>query len=124
MRSGFSLIELVIALVIFQVGLLATAGMVVLAQRNLLRAEITVRGVLAAGWVADSLERVNDPGQGRRAHPWGEVSWLPADDEIGGVLVAVFSPLLGDTLVRLRAVEAHRGEPDRSIGPVPPGGRP
>ena len=104
MKSGFSLVELVLALLVFQVGLLATAGMILLAQRNLLRAELTVRGILEAGLVADSLERMGEIGSGLRPYPWGEVSWAPASDEIGGLTVAAFSTLLGDTLVAFRAL--------------------
>lgn len=104
MRRGFSLVELVLALLLFQVGLLATAGMVLLAQRNLLRAEQTMRSILAAGLVADSLERLGEARSGQRSYPWGDVSWAPASDEIGGFTVAAFSLLLGDTLVRFRAL--------------------
>jgi Tfp pilus assembly protein PilV len=52
---GSSLAELLVALVVFQVGLLGVAGLVVLAQRNLMRAEIVARGVLEAQLVADSV---------------------------------------------------------------------
>jgi uncharacterized protein YfiM (DUF2279 family) len=104
MRSGFSLVELVLALLVFQVGLLATAGMVLVAQRNLLRAEQTMRGILAAGLVADSLEELGEAGSGQRSYLWGDVSWAPASDAIGGLTVAAFSTLLGDTLVRFRAL--------------------
>ncbi|MFH1765748.1 MAG: hypothetical protein ABIF09_16285, partial [Gemmatimonadota bacterium] len=94
----------VLALLVFQVGLLATAGMVLLAQQNLLRAELTVRGILAADLVADSLEEEGEVGSGRRPYIWGEVSWAPASDEIGGLTVVAFSTLLGDTLVEFRAL--------------------
>ena len=104
MREGFSLVELVLALVVFQVGLLATAGMVFLAQQNLLRAEVTVRGILEADLVADSLEDIGEAGSGRRPYLWGEVSWAPASDEIGGLNVVAFSTLLGDTVVAFRAL--------------------
>jgi len=97
-------VELVLALLVFQVGLLATAGMILLAQRNLLRAELTVRGILEAGLVADSLERMGEIGSGLRPYLWGEVSWAPASDEIGGLTVVAFSTLLGDTLVAFRAL--------------------
>ena len=104
MREGFSLVELVLALVVFQVGLLATAGMVFLAQQNLLRAEVTGRGILEADLVADSLEDIGEAGSGRRPYLWGEVSWAPASDQIGGLNVVAFSTLLGDTVVAFRAL--------------------
>ena len=104
MRGGFSLVELVLALLIFQIGLLATAGMVFLAQRSLLRAELTVRATLASDLVADSLEEVGESSAGRREYPWGEITWTPASDEIGGLFVLASSSLIGDTLVTLRAL--------------------
>lgn len=124
MRSGFSLMELVVALLIFQVGLLAVVGLVYLAQQNLLRSEITLRGVLAAEWIADSLEGVADPGEGLKDRPWGEVSWRPATDRMGGTVVTVFSPLFGDTLVRLRALETGLDRFEAAGGPISPKGGP
>ena len=104
MKRGFSLVELVLALLIFQVGLLATAGMVLLAQQNLLRADLTMKGILAADLMADSLEGKGKLESGRKAYLWGEVSWAPAFDEIGGLTVVAFSTLLGDTVVEFRAL--------------------
>jgi prepilin-type N-terminal cleavage/methylation domain-containing protein len=104
MNRGFSLVELVVALLIFQIGLLATAGMVFLAQRSLLRAELTVRATLASDLVADSLEEVGEVSAGRREYAWGEITWTPASDAIGGLFVLASSALLGDTLVTLRAL--------------------
>jgi len=103
MKNGFSLVELVLALVLFQVGILATAGMVLLAQRNLLRAEVIMKGIFEADLVADSLGRSGENGSGRRRYSWGEVSWTPTSDQLGGLTVVAFSFLLGDTLVALRA---------------------
>lgn len=98
MTRGFSLVELILALLIFQVGLLGVAGTVLLAQRNLLRASVTVRGVVEAGWVADSLTREGSGGSGSLSRPWGEISWGPASDGLGGLRVAALWELGGDTL--------------------------
>jgi len=108
-RMGFSLVEVIFALLLFQVGLLGTAGMIFMAQQNLLRAELTVRGILEAGIMVDSLERGGELTTGERRYLWGEVSWAPSSDEIGGVIVHAISTRLGDTLVVLRAL-------------IPPGG--
>ena len=62
MRRGFSLVELLLALLLLQVGILATAGMVLLSQQNFRRAELTLRGLLEAGWIADSLARAGGGG--------------------------------------------------------------
>ena len=55
MTRGHSLLELVLALLLFQVGLLAAAGLVHLSQVNFRRAELTVRATLEADWIGDSL---------------------------------------------------------------------
>ncbi len=98
MTRGFSLTELLVALVVFQVGLLGVAGMVLTAQRNLTRAELTVRGVLEAQLMADSVRDGGGEGSGRAVHPWGEVSWAPAPGIPGGVRAVAFSNHGGDTV--------------------------
>lgn len=118
-RDGFSLVELLFALVVFQVGILGVAGMILMAQRNLMRAEITARGVLEAQLVADSVRDAGTGGSGSAVHPWGEVSWRPAPGIPGGVRAVAFSNHGGDTVAvvttwpRLGAVAG---------GPVPAGG--
>jgi len=96
--GGFSLVELLFALVVFQVGILGAAGMVLMAQRNLMRAELTVRGVLEAQLVADSVRDAGAGGSGAAEHPWGEVSWGPAPGIPGGVRAVAFSRHEGDTV--------------------------
>lgn len=104
MRAGFTLLELIFALLIFQLGVLATAGMVHMAQRILMRSHLTVRGIIEARWIADSLASGSTMGEGTRSYPWGDISWAPASDELGGVSVVAFVPALGDTVAELRAV--------------------
>jgi len=104
MKTGFTLVEVIFSLLLFQVGLLATAGMVFLAQQNLLRAELTLRGLLEAEIVVDSLERTGGLAPGEKEYGWGEVSWAPSSDELGGQRVKAFSTRLRDTLVVLRAL--------------------
>ena len=55
MRQGFSFLELIVALLVLELGVLAVAGTLLLAQRNMARAELILRGVLEAGWIGDSL---------------------------------------------------------------------
>lgn len=104
MRQGFTLLELIFGLFVFQVGLLAVAGMVFLAQQNLLRSQLTLRGLLEAERVVDSLQRGGADGEGQRSFEWGQVIWAPASDEVGGVEVKVFAPAVVDTVVELRAL--------------------
>jgi hypothetical protein len=96
--QGFSLVELLFALVVFQVGVLGAAGMILMAQRNLMRAEITVRGVLEARIAADSAREAGAESSGSAMHPWGEVWWAPAPGVSGGVRAAVFAHHMGDTV--------------------------
>ena len=98
MSRGFSLVELLLALLILQVGLLATAGTVFLAQRNLARAELMTRGILAARYVADSLANGPGGGGGGLTFPWGEVVWGPGAGSPPGIEVVAFSTLPDDTL--------------------------
>jgi hypothetical protein len=101
---GFSIIELIMALILLQMGVLATAGLILLAQRNLVRAELTLRGVVESRWVADSLARAGATGSGGRVMDWGELAWSPASDPIPALRVSAWSPLLRDTLVSLFAL--------------------
>ena len=117
MKRGFSLVELVLALLIFQVGILATAGLILTSQRDLVRAELTLIGTLEADLVADSIERFSEPSSGSRRYLWGEVSWSPMVDEIGGLSVVAFSTLLGDTLISLRALPP--GDDSLSVRGIP-----
>jgi type II secretory pathway pseudopilin PulG len=104
MKRGFSLVELTIALVLLQVGILATAGMILQAQRDLTRAELVVRGVLDAQRVGDSLLALGGegpPGRGTVSTLWGEVAWSPANPGSGGVRLVARRLDEGDTLAVL-----------------------
>ena len=47
-QNGYSLVELIFALLIFQVGVLGVAGMILTAQQSLTRAQLILRGTLEA----------------------------------------------------------------------------
>jgi hypothetical protein len=96
--NGFSLAELLVALVVLQVGLLGVAGLVLLAQRNLMRAEITARGVLEAQLVADSVRHAGGEDMGSMEYPWGGIAWEPAPGIPGGVRASAFTNLGWDTV--------------------------
>ena len=103
MRRGFSLVELIFALLVLQFGILAAAGLVFLAQKDLIRAELVTRGVLEAGRVADSLALHEEEGPGSLGYSWGRVLWEVAEDGLG-TLEVVAVPLAGeDTLAVARS---------------------
>jgi len=84
-RAGSSLLELLIALLIFQVGLLGVAGMLLTAQRVLGRSQLIMRGTLALVRTGDSLQAEAGAeggavAAGEKEEPWGTVSWLPGGE--------------------------------------------
>ncbi len=103
MKGGFTLVELLLALLLLQIGLLATAGMILLAQRSLVRAELVVRATLEAEAVADSLLGEGALGEGALARPWGELRWEPAEEGGGAVRVVGVSATGLDTLAGVTA---------------------
>jgi hypothetical protein len=102
-EGGSSLIEVIVALLLLQVGLLATAGMVLSAQRVLSRARTLQRGVLEAVRSADSLREWGWTTGGERVFPWGRVEWLPESEWAEGIRIFSLGPQNADTLFRLRA---------------------
>jgi hypothetical protein len=104
MSRGFSLVELTIALVLLQVGILATAGMILQAQRDMTRAELVVRGVLDSQRVGDSLLALGGgmlSWRGTASTPWGEVEWSPSDLGSGGLRLIAHRRDQADTLAVL-----------------------
>lgn len=111
MRQGFSLVEVILGLLLLQLGILAAFGMVLLSQRSFNRADVTLRGVLEAGWMADSIFAVGGSGAGSQRHPWGELSWSAESSPVPGLRFTVWSPVHGDTLVRWFAPSPVRSSP-------------
>jgi len=87
MRSGFSLIEVMIALVVFMVGLLGAVGMTLQAQRTLEKAEALDAASRAVATVADSLFLNGWSGAGARMVDRGEVRW---SSRAGGVVTVTY----------------------------------
>jgi hypothetical protein len=117
MRNGCSLVELIVALLLLQVGVLAVSGMVLLAQRQMALAELSARGVLEAQWVADSLLARGGglpTEEGIQHFPWGEVRFFPGDLGLGGVRMIATRHGGSDTLAVIR-----RWSP--MAGSLPPG---
>ena len=92
--------EVVVALVVLEIGMLGVMGTVLLASRTMIAAEVRERAVLEAQRVADSLGTHGTGGPGTRTMPWGDVSWVDSGRSGFGEVVAVDA--VGDTLVTLR----------------------
>jgi Tfp pilus assembly protein PilV len=99
-RQGSSLLELILALLLFEVGLLSVAGMVLVGQRHLTRAQRTMRGTLEGKRVGDSLLAAGAQGDGEARRPWGAVRWTGSGD--GGLIVVAIAADGADTLAYLR----------------------
>lgn len=92
---GFTLVEVLVALVVLEVGLLGVVGTLLLAARTLRKAERLEGAVAEVQRVFDSLAAVaGGPGQGRQPSHLGEV-WWSADGQ--GVLRVEFRA--GDSIV-------------------------
>jgi Tfp pilus assembly protein PilV len=99
-RRGSSLLELILALLLFELGLLSVAGMVLVGQRNLTRAQLTMRGTLEGKRLGDSLLAAGALGDGEASRPWGTVRWTGSGD--GGLVVVAIAVDGADTLANLR----------------------
>ena len=85
MRRGFTLLEVIVALLLLQVAVVGAVGTLVLASRTLGEAEHVERAVLAAEGLLDSLAGSGSAKSGSRALAGGELEWFV--DSVGGVLV-------------------------------------
>ena len=79
------MVEILVALVIFEVGLLGVVGTLVLASRTVTRAVLLERAVGQVESVLDSLAQVPGGGGGHRAVAGGDLSW--SVDADGGTSV-------------------------------------
>ena len=84
--GGFTLLEVLVALAILEVGLVGTVGVLVIAQRDLSTAERLHIATQAAAGVADSLLAGNVADSGGEDAPWGRLRW--SADEAGIELAA------------------------------------
>jgi prepilin-type N-terminal cleavage/methylation domain-containing protein len=85
-RDGFSLVEVLVALVVLEVGLLGAVGMTLQAQRTLRVIVAHEAASLAVETVADSLALAGWAGAGHRITDEGELRW-----SIGGSGVVTVS---------------------------------
>jgi len=109
--DGFTLAEVVAALLVLEVGLLGAAALVVTARRTQAAAIVAERSVALVAEVADSLAEAGFGGAGERATGWGVVRWV---DE-GGEPLAVVRILSQDS-ARGRRLEGWTAVP-RTLRP-------
>lgn len=94
--SGFTLVEVIVAVVLLTVGLLASVSMMSLAARTLGDARRVSLATAAAGSLADSLVAAAGEGaSGMREHPWGILRWGPGEGAREVRIVAV-APATGN----------------------------
>ena len=74
-RVGFSLVEVLVALVVFEVGVLGVLAMTLQAQKTLLAADALESASRAAEWVADSLSFSGWGGPGSIQTEQGLIRW-------------------------------------------------
>ena len=96
-------------------------GMFLLSQQNFTRAELTLRGVLDAEWIADSLAALGTPVPGQMTTPWGELLWFPVTSACTGpprfglVVLVRRHPGIG---LGLRAIRRHHPALARHLSPT------
>ena len=80
MKSGFSLVEVLVALVVLEVVILGAVGMMVVASTTMTEAEVIERAVSAVEGTADSLSQGATPGQAYKDVAGGRVDWSVGSD--------------------------------------------
>lgn len=95
MRRGFTLLEVVVALLVLEIAAVGVAGTLTLAARTLGRAERLERAVAVVEGVLDSLWGGSAPSGSTLGYEGGEVDWLVEDS--GQVVLSALGPV-GDTL--------------------------
>lgn len=117
-RTGFTLVEVVVALLVFEVGVMGVVGLVALSGRLLGRAALTERAVYGAQQVVDSVADAPRGGPGERPFPGGRLNWSTSDAGRGLRRVRVQAvDSAGRTLLSLTALLSP---PAGAPGPVTP----
>jgi Tfp pilus assembly protein PilV len=98
---GFTLIEVVVALLVLEIAVLGAVGILVLASSMLGRAERLERAAALAEGVLDSLAAVVSPSEGSATYGAGDVVWTLG--AAGEVEMLALGPT-GDTLFEIESV--------------------
>ncbi len=86
-RGGFSLVEVLIALVVFEVGFLGVLAMTLQAQKTLLAAVELESAAQAVEWLADSLSFTGWGGSGSIETERGLIRWTR---EASGLVTVIY----------------------------------
>lgn len=109
-RHGFSLVELVVAMLVLAIGLAALAGAAATARRSLARAAIMDRITREAAAILDSLAAEQAPASGHRTRDGMTLRWTVHPDDAGARIdldAAAFDGV-ADVLLRFEARNAPR----------------
>ena len=124
-KGGFSLLELVIALLLFEIGLLAVAGMILTAQRTLKRSALILRGTVEAVRMGDSLLEAEVVEGGEVELAWGWIGWVQEGSAYAGLKVWALASDRADTLATLWIwPPAASMVPSEAVDSPPSGGTP
>ena len=104
-RGGFSLVEVLVALVVFEVGFLGVLSMTLQAQRTFLAAAALESASWAVEWVADSLSSAGWGGPGSMETDRGVIHWAGGVD---GFITITFEGGPGSS----RSLGLSLGRPD------------
>src|SRR5690606_6597572 len=80
--SGFTLIEVLVALALLELGLLGCMGTLLLAERHMAHAERLHVATQRAAGVADSLLAAGGFGEGEVDGSWGTLAWSGGGDGV------------------------------------------
>jgi type II secretory pathway pseudopilin PulG len=100
-RRGFTLLEVVIALLVVELAVIGGVGIMVLASATLTRAERLQTASASAQAVLDTLMSSGVMGDGTAAYTGGELRWQV--EESGEVALWAVDPV-GDTLFRIASI--------------------
>jgi prepilin-type N-terminal cleavage/methylation domain-containing protein len=85
-RRGFGLVELIVALTVFAIGILGLAGAAVLAHRSFNEADGIERATRLAEILLDSLVRADAAADGEVREPGVAARWTVAEDSAIAVI--------------------------------------
>ena len=105
---GFTLLEVVVALLVLEIAVIGAVGTLVLAAATLGRAERLERAAARAEGVLDSLARASAPSDGAASYRAGQLRWTAGP--AGEVRLVATGPT-GDTLLEVASI----------LPPGPPG---
>jgi prepilin-type N-terminal cleavage/methylation domain-containing protein len=106
-KAGFGLVELIVALLILSIGLLALTGAAAVAQRSLTGARVHEAGAETAALVLDSLMREAAPEPGARRHGPVVARWGIREDSTAMRIDLTISVLDGSRARRLTFRAIH-----------------